>query len=133
VSINPIGRSRVVKNGKEGRRKAEPRSSPASRAPLRSFPSNWEMGAAELKDAREIAGWDANEARRQFVRFREYHRDLKDNRFKDWSVAWHRWCEEGLKIDERDEKRASQSGRRRETGFEASMRGLQDWLDTGEE
>jgi hypothetical protein len=117
VQPMPAGRSGAVRNRKGG-----------GREPLRSFPSNWEVGAAELHHAYSIAGWDANRAQQEFVRFRDYHRDEKDNRFRSWSVQWRRWCDDGRKYDE---KHVPRSGRR-ETRHEKTVRVMRDLL-AGEE
>jgi hypothetical protein len=95
-------------------------SSRSSRDPNIPFPPDWKFGPAELKVAREIAGWDPVHAEHEFNRFRDRH-VAKGTLFRSWSAAWSKWCRDGLDFDRKHPSP-------RETGFGSALDGLDQWV-----
>jgi hypothetical protein len=68
----------------------------AQRRPAETLlPTDWEFGPREAEiAAASPAHWNADEARVQFERFREYHRD-KYTMERNWLFRWKGWCQKG--------------------------------------
>jgi hypothetical protein len=113
------------------RRREIPATLPAERdAPTTTtkavpFPDGWVAGPAELAVAADLAGWDPVGAELEFGKFRDYHREEKQSRKRNWGVAWKTWCRDGRTYDSERGPRRSTSN---ETGLKSALLGLNEWV-----
>jgi Helix-turn-helix domain len=90
--------------------------------PLRAFPEDWVLNLAQLHDAHRVAGWDQEQAEREFEKFRNWYLEHEVLR-KDWHRAWQNWCIKGREIADRDRRQEARTGAR------SAATGYKKWLD----
>jgi DNA-binding MarR family transcriptional regulator len=86
------------------------------------LPDGWVLGDKELDCAFKLTGWDEEQTRREFMKFRNWHSEKRSTR-NDWFRTWEDWCLRGRDFDERDSKQAAS------TGLKSALNGLKRWVD----
>jgi hypothetical protein len=117
LAVNPHNMNHGKGRDKDGRERLTTRTKPTSkRSPNKkdpgttTFPPDFTLTDHMVSEAQSISGWTFGRTELEFGKFRDYHRDQKESRFRSWPAAWRTWCRNGRTYDERDAQKTATIG-----------------------